>query len=216
MSAQGNEAADRAALYLTLRRVADADRTWPGEGYAWEDGRPWPPKRADAERLWLLLAEAERAVRAARAVKARLEALMLADVQTRGPVRFGDDVYYPGRDATWRWADPDTSPAGLLRFIAQQEPADATREDVAAAIGRVVRVDPRAVRITGLRALADRAGIPAEAAVDTFLSREGEDTPTLSHHRTTLTTCPAWAKALGHGQRRAPRKAPEQKEPADG
>jgi hypothetical protein len=202
------------SLYRTIQQVADADRRYPGEGYAWED-QPWPAQQTSAETLWLLLSEADRAIRAARQVKARLEALMLADVQQHGAVRFGADVYYQGRDAAWRWADKDTSPLSLLGWLAS---GAYDRAEVLTRIHQTIRLDPAAVRITALRGEAHRRAsrdgdphpdLAADAAVDTFLVREGEDTPILAHHLATLDKCPAWARSLGHGQRRAPRKAPD-------
>jgi hypothetical protein len=194
-----------AGMWAALRRVADADRRYPGEGYAWED-ETWPPANADAEWIWLAIAEAERAIRSGREVKARLEALLLADVQTRGSVRFGDDVYYEGRDSKRRWPSEHGARI-LLEWIAEGAPTPA---DAAHRIDQAVRVDPTNVRLTWLRVEAGLRKINPDAVLDTFLTKEGDDTPTLSHHRTTLSTCPAWAKALQHGQRRAPRKAPKE------
>jgi len=203
-------------LRTVLGRVAAADRR--GEPVDWDARVPvWPAARkANAETLWMMLSEVDRLIRAAKAMRDHLEGRLLADVQARGPIRLGDDVYYPGRDAQWRWADPETSPRGLLEW------ATLDCDHLGQALDRVVdlvRLDPRAVRVTTLRAAAGlraaRQGDPhpdlaAAAAVDTFLVKEGEDTPILSHHRTTLSSCPKWALALEHGQRRAPRKAPKE------
>ena len=198
---------------LGVLRLADHDRRQ--EEPDWEMVLS-PRADLTPEGLWLLVSEAERIVRAAKAMRDHLEGLLLKDVQANGAIRLGDDVYYPGRDAQWRWADPETSPRGLLSWLT----LDAA--DIPDALDRIldaIRVDPRSVRVTALRGEAGRraaqAGEPfpvlaAEAAVDTFLVKEGEDTPILSHHRTTLSSCPRWALALEHGQRRAPRKAPKE------
>ena len=189
-----------------LMDLADADR----RGVPWEPGcpeGPWPEDRG-VEDAWLLLAEAERARRAASLLVKHLEGRILTDVQAHGEIRLGNDVYYPQRETVLRWAY-EGAQADLLRWAAGK--ARAAHVSITEIIGRLVRVDPKAVRLTELRHLDP-------AAEDTFLERPDKDPEhpkmTLGHHVATLSTAPKWAKGLQHGERRPPRKAAT-KEPDD-
>jgi hypothetical protein len=199
------------ALYRTIRRIADQDRRYGDEPYEWDDTTPLPDAH-DPEALWGQLTEADRAIRAARALKAHLEGLMLDDVTANGPIRLGDDVYYQGWNSTRKWMTPESS-AGLLTWLAED---CATPQDLARLVGQCFRLDPGNLRITALRGIAGARATrdgwdPAEAGQtleDTFTVRDdvAGGGPILTRHRTTLTSAPAWAKALEHGQRRPPRK----------
>src|SRR3990172_5499129 len=198
-----------------LGRMQDHDRAYPGRDYPWVE-EPDTVDDLDPEILAGWLVEAERAARVATVLRHRVEALLLVDVGRHGPVRLGDTIYKQGRNTDIRWSD-DEAPGRLLHWV-----ADDTETPVEAAdrIDKVVRIDARAVRQGEMKALAvirlerrnpdaDEAAMEqaAWAAFDTFFVRAASGTgPEYVLDKIPISRAPKWAQALGHGERRAPRK----------
>jgi hypothetical protein len=128
------------------------------------------------------LAEAERIIRAARAVKAHIEDYLEADISENGAIRLGDSGYYVGPATTRRVIDP----VGLLHFLYDHGGLTA--------IEKAVNVNSGA-RIGVIRGFG---GDSSDAVVDSFFEETTEETK--------LRKVPAvkskWVENLEHGERR--------------
>lgn len=198
-----------------LSRMQDHDRAYPGIEFPWAE-EPEELEDLDPETLDGWLVEAERASRVATLLRRRVEALLLVDVDRHGPVRLRDTLYKPARNTDIRWSD-DEAAGRLLAWVATD-----TLDPAAAAIriGKVVRIDARAVRQGEMKALAvirlQRANPDADeaameraawAAFDTFFVRASSDRgPEYVLDRVPIGRAPKWAQALRHGERRTPRE----------
>ena len=133
----------------------------------------------DAVRL-----EAQRMIRAARAVLTRVEVSLLADVIELGSVRLGKEGFYAGKETDRHLTDPD----GLLEWL--------YRTGGIAAVKAAVPVNDE-VRIGAIRGIAGDNGQDAKAVEDTFFH-------TTYGNVVLKKTKPGtkWVEGLRHGERR--------------
>ena len=200
-----------------LGRLADHDRAYPGTDFPWVE-EPDTVEDLDPETLDGWLMEAERAARVATLLRQRVEALLLVDVDRHGPVRLRDTLYKPARNTDIRWSD-DEAPGRLLHWAVDDTETPAGAAD---RIGKVVRIDAKAVRQGEMKALAvirlerrqpdaDESAMEraAWAAFDTFFVRAASGTgPEYVLDKIPISRAPRWAQALRNGERRPPRKEP--------
>ncbi|KKN73763.1 hypothetical protein LCGC14_0397110 [marine sediment metagenome] len=129
------------------------------------------------------LAEAERIIRAGRAVKSHIEDYLAADITENGAIRLGADGYYIGPATTRRVIDP----LGLLHFLYNYGDLYA--------IEKAININSGA-RIGVIRGYG---GESSDAVVDSFFEETKQETK--------LRKVPAmkskWVKNLEHGERRA-------------
>ena len=129
------------------------------------------------------LAEAERIIRAARAVKSHIEDYLTEDVAERGAIRLGDVGYYVGTTSTRSLIDPE----GFLNWLGTPH-----------RIGKAVRVNASNIRITVVRGFAADDGV-SDGVIDSFFEETTDETR--------LRKVPAlkakWVENLEHGERRA-------------
>ena len=134
--------------------------------------------------------EAQRLIRAARAVLARVEAAMLADVSEHGAVRLGDEGFYAGVESTRRLNDP----SALVDWLYQTGGL--------AAVKAAVGVSERNIRVTAIRGIAAEHGFDPQTVMDSlFVESKGGRV---------LKSVPVskakWAADLRHSERRDRRR----------
>jgi len=130
--------------------------------------------------------EAQRVVRAAKAVLARVETAILADVAEHGAVRLGDEGFYVGVESTRSVNDP----AALVDWLY----STAGLAGVKAAVG----VSARNIRVTAVRGIAVDAGYDPQTVMDTLFTetRGGKVLKQMPVKKA------KWVQALDHGERR--------------
>lgn len=198
-----------------IKKAADTAGTpaWTTEDWdsliAGEVARQAGAQGADpAEIAWLLagaLADHRRTLQEAEAALARWRA---ADVEARGPVRFGD-TFVRVKPKTTRKIHDRAALLGWLEHTAERLGA---HEDAAELIEKVWRLDAGNLRISTLRSLAERAwrhehpDTTDEAAkkyvrtiIDTFIEEDRSGPPTLEE--LPLHKAPKYAATLEHGHR---------------
>lgn len=135
--------------------------------------------------LWTMEAQAEALTRATREVLNRIRELMIGDVAEFGTVMLGDTLYR---------AAPDSK----RNIVEGQQDAllDWLGDDLRYA------VNPNAIRITSVRAIAEQRELPVEAVEDTFYEvLEEEDAP-MKLVKLPRTRAPKYAQGMTHGDRR--------------
>ena len=168
-------------VHELIHWCADWDRLNGGtpEWQHLEDDEAWL-EDCNAVELGDALAETERIIRAARAVKSHIEDYLTEDIATNGAIRLGNDGYYVGSATKRRVIDP----AGLLTWLGTPD-----------RISKAVRIDSSNVRIGVIRGFA---GDQEDAVIDSFFEETTEDT--------TLRKVPEskakWVQGLEHGGRR--------------
>ena len=195
----------------TINSIASHRRQHPDTEYPWDE-EDWPATDIGIEELWEALGHATEIRQAAAVLEARLRDLMLTDIQEHGSIVLGPTVYFPKRNTTLEWADPDTSPRAVLSYALKG--AGSSHRAVIDRVLEAVRFGPREVRRSWLHAQAAlRAGAGDKEEIDeakwgiddTFFDRQESDTGpryVLGSMATGLDRAPKWAKALGHGERR--------------
>lgn len=173
-----------------------------------------------AEIAWLLagsLAEHRKTIQAAEAAIRRWRA---GDIADRGPVRYGD-TFSRVKPKTTREIMDRAALLGWLEHTARRLGGD---EDAADLIDKVWRLDAKNLRITTLRALAERVwkhehpdGSDEDAEryawtiTDTFISEDRAEDATLED--LPISKAPKYAAALGHGHRVGAFDNKEQEDP---
>ena len=129
------------------------------------------------------LAEAERMIRAARAVKTHVEEYLADDIAEHGAIRLGDSGYYIGSSTERKLINAE----GLLDWLGDPD-----------TIGKAVRVNTSNIRISFVKGYAEEEGIGWEAARDTFF----EETTDEKKLRKVPAMKSKWVEKLEHGERR--------------
>lgn len=146
---------DYTALRGLVLHAANQDRAGADMDLDTEGDAAWLDQLTGLE-LGDMLAEAERLVRAARFVKARVDEALLRNVEMDGRIRLGDYGYYAGTKTVRRLRDPD----GLLDFLHDQGGREAVR--------KAVRLSESNVRISVVRGIAAENGVDPKAVEDSF------------------------------------------------
>ena len=130
--------------------------------------------------------EAQRVIRAAKAVLGRVEQAILQDVSEHGAVRLGDEGFYVGAESTRKLNDP----AAFVDWLY----ATGGLAAVKAAVG----VSERNVRVTAVRGIAGDNGYDPQTVIDSLFTetRGGKVLKRVPVSKA------KWVQGLVHGGRR--------------
>ncbi len=168
-----------AEIILEVAEVDHDEFPWSNEGVWLFDSAE------DIDDLWVMEAAAERLIAAAKEVLYEIRRRMATDVAEFGAVRLGDTLYRVGKKGSREIIVGQEQP--LLDWV-----GDDLRTSVPAT----------AVRITAVRAIAERRGLDAEVVEDTFYFWDSDPSEPYSLIRVYETKAPKYFAAMTHGDRR--------------
>jgi hypothetical protein len=145
------------------------------------------PGTDGASELYDLLLSIERISRACSVWKEALSDRLRADVETRGPIRFGQEVL-------------TTKPASYRRILDHEKFLDWLGS--LAAVKAAINIPGDAVRIKAIRQMATERGFDPKTVEDTLFHVDYADERKLSRMPVNGSDTPLWAKRLEEGQRR--------------
>jgi hypothetical protein len=176
---EGDRPTLRRELSDLVLEVADVDEfDWSGELTVLDSAE-------SIDDLWTMEATAEALMRATREVLNRVRELMIGDVAEFGSVMLGDTLYRAAPDSK-RKIIPGQE--GVLLDWLDDRLRDA--------------VNPNAIRITSVRAIAEDRDVDPVMVEDTFYEKVEEEDAPMKLVKMPRTRAPKYAQAMKHGDRR--------------
>ena len=165
-----------------ILEVTNADGT-----FGWDelDMAPLLDSAEEIDDLWIMEAAAERLIAAGKTVLSEIRRRMATDVAELGAVRLGDTLYRVGKKGERKVIEGQEQP--LLDWVGED-----LRTSVPAS----------AVRITAVRAIAERRGYEEKVIEDTFYFWDSDPDEPNSLIRTARRRAPKYFATMEHGDRR--------------
>ena len=179
---EGDRPGLKAQVASLILEVAEANGT-----YGWDDlvMTPFLDSAEGIDDLWVMEAAAERLIAAGKEVLAEIRRRMASDVAELGAVRLGDTLYRVGKKGERKVIDGQEKP--LMEWLGP-DLKDA--------------VNAGDVKITAVRAIAERRNQTAKAVEDTFYWWDSDPDEPYTLIRIYETKAPKYFAAMSHGDRR--------------